>query len=378
MSRSPDMNTAATAAVRAAVAAGAGRRRLPPWVQRLKRSNGDVAYRGWAMINGRRVFGYSRDDALVAHRDAAEMRRVAQLQVGNRRSLRDAADAMHAELETKRAAGTVQFYRQQAAGLFRFVREDLALDDLTPDVVQDVIIRGAMQAGLSVSTLRHYRSWLDRLLTWAARPPRRWFTRANPLELAEWPDRADRPAPDVLDESEISAILAQIAPDPFAAALVTLFSYTGLRRAEVGRLHTRDVDFVGRVIWVRGKTRDESVPIVDQVLAAVQQLVATAAGGYLIPGETDQRRAEWIGRFFARLQESLGEPRLHAHALRHSLATNLVRHGVAPATVQRMLRHSTYTTTQRYVHLVADDLREAAARLRYVKGDGPELLKGAT
>jgi site-specific recombinase XerD len=55
--------------------------------------------------------------------------------------------------------------------------------------------------------------------------------------------------------------------------------------------------------------------------------------------------------------------------MRHSLATAMIRAEVDPLKVQRMLRHRSYSTTQRYVHLVADDLRSAHARLRLLPGD---------
>lgn len=330
------------------------------------------------MVAGRRRFCPLRDDPMVAHQDAVELRKQSSAAAGGRHTLREAADAMHAELETTRAAGTVRFYRQQAVGVFRFVREDLPIEKLTAEVLQFTLVRAAQAEGLSTSTIRHYRSWLHRLLTWAAKPQRRWFTLQDPLPLVSWPDRKQGHSPDVFSEAEIAKILAGMADSPADRDLTLLFAFSGLRRAEVGRLHVRDLDFDRRVIWVRGKVRDEAVPITAELLAPCTGLVSRALGGYLVAGANDQRRAEWLGRWFARWARRLGERRFHAHALRHSLATNLIRRGVQSGVVQRFLRHSNYTTTQRYVHLVAEDLHTASARLAYVEGEAPEASKSAT
>lgn len=349
------------------------RRRLPPWVQARGRS-----FRGWAMVDGRRVYGYARQDAMDAHRDAVELRARAAGIASGRWTLRTASDAMHAEVEATRSAGTVDFYRLQAAAVFRYVSEDLDIDELTPELLQVQLVSRARQDGLGCTTLSHYRRWLNRLLVWAARPPRCWTTRPNPVPLVAWPEHDEASIPDVFDEAEIHAILMRLEGDPFAHALVCLFAYTGLRRAEVARLQAADFDFAKRVIWVRGKSRNEALPIVEDLRASCMLLVTRANGGHLVPGETEQKRCDQVTKFFKKWAKQLGDRRFHPHALRHSLATNLVRAKVPTATVQRMLRHSTYATTQRYVHLVADDLRDAAKRLRYVKGDGPELLKGTT
>lgn len=330
------------------------------------------------MVAGRRVFCPLRDDPMVAHQDAVELRKQSSSASGGRHTLREAADAMHAELEATRAAGTVKFYRQQALAVFRFIRQDLPLDKLTPEVLQFNLVRVAQEERLSTSTIRHYRSWLHRLLTWCSKPQRRWFTMQDPLPLVSWPDRKASHSPDVFGEREIAAILDRMASVPQDRDLTLLFAYSGLRRAEVGRLHVRDFDFDRRVIWVRGKVRDEAVPITVELLAACQALVDRARGGHLVPGANDQRRAEWLGRFFSRWSRRLGDRRFHAHALRHSLATNLIRRGVQSGVVQRFLRHSNYSTTQRYVHLVAEDLHTASARLAYVPATVGAELEAST
>jgi site-specific recombinase XerD len=58
--------------------------------------------------------------------------------------------------------------------------------------------------------------------------------------------------------------------------------------------------------------------------------------------------------------------------LRHSRATELLRHGVGLEVVARLLTHRSSTTTaQTYVHLDVEDLRTELARCHLVEGAGP-------
>ena len=66
----------------------------------------------------------------------------------------------------------------------------------------------------------------------------------------------------------------------------------------------------------------------------------------------------------ADLVDERGKAGFSVHDLRGSCATELLRRGVAPKTVQRILGHANLTTTMRYYASVQDkDLHNAIARL---------------
>ena len=78
----------------------------------------------------------------------------------------------------------------------------------------------------------------------------------------------------------------------------------------------------------------------------------TAHGGYVEPRN--------VNRIFHRLCEIANVPQLRVHDLRHSCATLLFTMGVQPATVQRILRHSSITvTTGTYVEVIEAVQRDA-------------------
>lgn len=57
-----------------------------------------------------------------------------------------------------------------------------------------------------------------------------------------------------------------------------------------------------------------------------------------------------------------GYPNAYPHSLRHTFTTTMLRNGATLSHVQRLLGHSNISTTQRYEHLVTDDIRRAHAK----------------
>ena len=56
------------------------------------------------------------------------------------------------------------------------------------------------------------------------------------------------------------------------------------------------------------------------------------------------------------LQEKLGLPTFGWHRLRHTFATNYLRQGGDIVRLSMVLGHTQITTTQRYLHLLTEDL----------------------
>lgn len=338
---------------------------LPPFVQSRRTSATRTSFRGWAMVSGRRLYGPSRQTAGEAHKDALRLRAADDATPDVVRTIGQAAEAMHLELRSSCRPGTIEFYEQQARAVFRFIDPNLPLALLTPKVLQQLILL-ALRGEFSARTISHYRRWLNRLIGWCSMPQRQWFRGANPVPQVSWPE-ARNGQPDVIAETDIASKLAVIREEaPADCDLVVFLALTGLRRSELARLHTRDFDLRLSTFFVTGKNRNASAPITEQLRPIAEALLERAAGGWIVAGENERRRVQTIDRLFRRWSARFQDRRFHPHALRHSLATNLIRNGVAPGLVQRVMRHNSFATTQRYVHLVAEDLHEAASRLRYV------------
>jgi integrase/recombinase XerD len=148
-------------------------------------------------------------------------------------------------------------------------------------------------------------------------------------------------------------------------AMICLMAYCGARTVEVHNANTEDLDTdQGRlVLRVLGKGRDEKDEVVvlwhPEAEGAVRNWLA-ARGKQpgplftsLSPRSIDERLSlsairEIVMHYFELAGVSGG--RKSTHSLRHTAATNAVRHGAPVTKVQTMMRHADLATTMVYVH----------------------------
>lgn len=70
-----------------------------------------------------------------------------------------------------------------------------------------------------------------------------------------------------------------------------------------------------------------------------------------------------FGYWFRKAREAIGRPDLHAHDLRHSAASEMIRVGVDLYTVGAVLGHKSQASTQRYSHHATKALTEAVGKM---------------
>lgn len=76
-----------------------------------------------------------------------------------------------------------------------------------------------------------------------------------------------------------------------------------------------------------------------------------------------------FGYWFRKAREAAGMPELHAHDLRHSAASELIRVGVDLYTVGAVLGHKSAASTKRYSHLSVQQAAAAVAKMGRKGGD---------
>jgi len=159
-----------------------------------------------------------------------------------------------------------------------------------------------------------------------------------------------RPAPDdvyrlaLARATDLERIMLRLAAD------------CGLRRAEVARVHSRDLmqDLIGWSLTVHGKGgRVRVVPLTDRL---ARDLLALGPG-YAFPGaDNGHLSPRWIGRRISRL---LG-PDWTMHKLRHRAATRVYQASAGDTfIVQELLGHASPATTRRYVRVPSTAIRAA-------------------
>ncbi len=180
------------------------------------------------------------------------------------------------------------------------------------------------------------------------------YTEQNPFALKGLKIRIDKVIPKALRPREIDAFLSAV--DDKHKPIFDFFLMTGCRRSEIANLTWSDVDFESKEIIFRrtkGK-KDRAVPITLELAHLLHSIPRTDQ--HVFP-----YGPSWFSHLFRiyRRKAGLGD-HLSLHSLRHTSATELLRSGVSIYTVQKLLGHSSINVTERYLHAIPEDLREAA------------------
>jgi site-specific recombinase XerD len=184
-----------------------------------------------------------------------------------------------------------------------------------------------------------------------------------------------RQLPRTLSRAEVSSLLSISAyagellknKDDSLGTVVRLMISTGLRVGEVCKLRTEDVLSGGGSLRVKGKgARDRIAYVSDQDLSNDLQKLVTLRGKnapLFLNRIGLGLKPQSVRLKLRRLAEERGlTRRLTAHMLRHTAATLLIETGVDIRFVQRLLGHSSISTTEIYTHVSDEALRTTLAK----------------
>ena len=205
----------------------------------------------------------------------------------------------------------------------------------------------------------------------------KWLTTSgrlpvNPTLSVKGPHRtAWRPR--AATESDVSALLDTCSTDTKGTrdrAMLALMA-NGLRVSEVVALtpmsiRKRDGGLTATVVGKGQKTRD--VPLGKRATDALYPWLAIRENGRTNKLFYDVWADGYAGPLTVRMVQSAVEkarrraklPHVTAQTLRHYYATTLVRNGANVFAVQRLLGHSSVSTTQTYISLDTRDLEDAS------------------
>src|SRR6185503_5290950 len=197
----------------------------------------------------------------------------------------------------------------------------------------------------------------------------------NPAKELSLP-KVRRPLPTFLNVDAAAEVVTtpsdETAEDLRDRAFLEVLYGAGLRVSELAGLDLGDVDLTGDLGTVRvfGKgSKERMVPLGSHAVAALRRYLERR-GELRDPRTSDlDPRALFLSRRGQRLgvrrvqtlvsrYGALGAGRadLHPHALRHTCATHLLDGGADLRAIQKMLGHSSLSTTQRYTHVSIDHL----------------------
>jgi integrase/recombinase XerD len=223
----------------------------------------------------------------------------------------------------------------------------------------------------STSTICNALSTIRSFCKWSMR---RGYRSDDPTVSLDWP-RKQRPLPRPYSRNEIATVLAALDLRPADDGWITqrnrravlLMLCAGLRLSEAAALQWRDVDLAQQTLTVRdgkgGKQR--CIPLHPQLRAELDTVPDDErTSDQAVAGQRDGRCLCYkaLSHVFDRWLRKRGV-HVTAHRLRHTFATELLRHGANIRYIQRLLGHSDLKTTEIYLGIYDNELHDAVQRV---------------
>ena len=162
--------------------------------------------------------------------------------------------------------------------------------------------------------------------------------------------RAPRGVPRPIPQHALRAALA--LADDETTLMILLGAYAGLRRAEIARVHSDDVDGLAITVTGKGGVR-RRVPIHPMLAGRLARINGWAFPSPRRPGE--HVTPDYVSDRLGRVMPAPYTP----HSLRHYFATAAYRGTHNLRAVQQLLGHASPTTTALYTLVDEDDMTAA-------------------
>lgn len=152
-------------------------------------------------------------------------------------------------------------------------------------------------------------------------------------------------------------------------AILTVLARLGLRACEAAAMQLGDIDWRTGELTVRGKGGlDDKLPLpadvgealVDYLLHGRPAGIATTSVFLTVLAPRRGIAADGIRGVVARACQRAGIPRVGAHRLRHTVASDLLGAGSALSEIGQVLRHRSQLSTATYAKIDRSRLRELA------------------
>lgn len=199
-------------------------------------------------------------------------------------------------------------------------------------------------------TLYRYAQMVKSFMKWYGQP------------MDEFKVKIPRTLPPYVEDAQIERLLdaidskkthkGSIARDRL---LVELDVKTGLRRAELANLEARDVhaDFI--VVRSGKGGKDRVIPLAS----SIAQKLNTFVKGMERNEKVFKLTAPSISMKIKKFSRKAGYEDFHAHLIRHKFAIDLLERGADLKVVQELLGHENLSTTQVYLAVTSERMREA-------------------
>lgn len=241
---------------------------------------------------------------------------------------------------------------------------DMPVTMVTTRRVEDMILKMA-QDGNSDATINRKLSALSTMLKYGMKHG--YLSSLPDMSRKKEPEHRIRWVTDE-EEAELLAYFRHVGEDDMAD-FVALALDTGVRRGELLKLEARDVTNGKVHLWDTKNGRSRAVPVTNRASAILgKRLNRVEKPDSKLFGDwtKDSIRYHWD-----RARNHMGlmrDPQFGIHVLRHTFCSRLAQRGVPMPVIKELAGHSSIVTTQRYVHMSPDNLRDAIGVLNSSTG----------
>ena len=170
------------------------------------------------------------------------------------------------------------------------------------------------------------------------------------------------------ESEEIAKLWNDYTSGNWWTGYLLLMIYTGMMPGELLDARKDNIDWEGRQIIGAGKKTKErkETPIVlaDFILPVLADLCEHTAGDKLIKINKDN----FYDTYYETLERA-GCRRLTPYSCRHTAATSLALENIPPSVIQKIMRHAKFSTTEKYIHIKIEPMREAVNLLQKKKAE---------
>lgn len=246
------------------------------------------------------------------------------------------------------------------------------INDVTTNIIRDYLsylkqsypYKSSAMAN-KINIIKHFFSFLSKS----------GYIGLNPTSLLSTPKKIKK-LPKVLNEIELAKLLS--APNYIKSSrekkntvrdklILTMFAYTGIRRSELLNLSWDDINLGEKYLIVRkakNKT-DRLIPLhtrVSQLLDVYLAQRLPLKDNALFIGEQGKRLRKItlvnLYKKYLKISGLMGKG-YTIHTLRHTFATLLLKKDVNIVAISNLLGHKSLDSTQIYLHLTANDLKNS-------------------
>jgi site-specific recombinase XerD len=172
--------------------------------------------------------------------------------------------------------------------------------------------------------------------------------------------KSSRNLPKVLSKKEVEKMIL-LTNNLTHRAIITFLYYAGLRISELINLKSNNIDFERELIHVRGKGEKERVVFLHPKIKQLFEFMNTGKSFIFKSNRNQKYTKRTVQQIIKNSAKKAGiRKRVTPHMLRHSFATHLLEAGADIRHIQKLLGHSSVSTTQIYTHVAGKDIRKLA------------------